>query len=272
MADGPSVKNSFREYAQGVAGGLLFSLPLLYTMEVWAHGVSASPLRLLVGIAATFALLCLYNNFAGIREDHSFAEVLIDSVEEFGIGLALSAAVLFLLGRIGPHTTLSEGFGMIIVQGCTSAIGVSVGTAQLGGDAPERKGEPSLLSQVAIALCGAVLIAANVAPTQEIMLLGVEATPLRILAMLGASLALAAFALGAAAVRGQRDFKGDSALPRLIEGPVVTVAVALVSSGALLWWYGRLGGDGPGAAIAQVVALAVPATLGGSVGRALLQA
>ncbi|MDQ3135846.1 MAG: TIGR02587 family membrane protein, partial [Acidobacteriota bacterium] len=35
------IKKSLQEYARGVAGGLLFSLPLLYTMEVWWMGVVA---------------------------------------------------------------------------------------------------------------------------------------------------------------------------------------------------------------------------------------
>lgn len=29
---------SLQEYARGIAGGLIFSLPLLYTMEVWWAG------------------------------------------------------------------------------------------------------------------------------------------------------------------------------------------------------------------------------------------
>ncbi|HEX4668040.1 MAG TPA: DUF2391 family protein, partial [Chthoniobacterales bacterium] len=35
---GPSIGDSLREYARGIAGGLMFSLPLLYTMEVWWTG------------------------------------------------------------------------------------------------------------------------------------------------------------------------------------------------------------------------------------------
>ncbi len=44
----PPVSNSLREYARGMAGGLMFSLPLLYTMEVWWTGFVAEPMRLLI--------------------------------------------------------------------------------------------------------------------------------------------------------------------------------------------------------------------------------
>ncbi|MCA1627000.1 MAG: TIGR02587 family membrane protein, partial [Acidobacteria bacterium] len=43
-----SVNKSLKEYIRGVAGGLLFSLPLLYTMEVWRMGVVAHPWRLVI--------------------------------------------------------------------------------------------------------------------------------------------------------------------------------------------------------------------------------
>src|SRR5687768_4310411 len=37
-----SITESLREYGRGVAGGLMFSLPLLYTMEVWWAGFNTS--------------------------------------------------------------------------------------------------------------------------------------------------------------------------------------------------------------------------------------
>jgi uncharacterized membrane protein len=52
---------ALREYARGVTGGLLFSLPLLYTMEVWWAGFIARPLHLLVYLLAGFLLLFGYN-------------------------------------------------------------------------------------------------------------------------------------------------------------------------------------------------------------------
>lgn len=100
-----SVSNSLREYARGVAGGLMFSLPLLYTMEVWWAGFVAEPMRLVVYIATVFLLLLGYNHYAGLHHDHCWSEVVIDSVEEMGLGLLLAAAMLFLLGQIELDTT-----------------------------------------------------------------------------------------------------------------------------------------------------------------------
>lgn len=79
------------EYGRGLAGGLLFSLPLLYTMEMWWAGFSVSPKGMLLYVALTFTLLLGYNRYAGMRRDSSWVEVAIDSIEEMGIGLVLAA-------------------------------------------------------------------------------------------------------------------------------------------------------------------------------------
>jgi len=168
----PPVSNSLREYARGVAGGLMFSLPLLYTMEVWRTGFVAEPMRLLIYVAATFVLLLGYNHYAGLHEDACWSEVVIDSVEEMGLGLLVAAGVLFLLGHLETDMSAYEIVGKITVEAMTVGIGISVGTSQLRGDDERAKGgaeasakaEVTFGGQIVIAFCGAMLFAANVAP------------------------------------------------------------------------------------------------------------
>src|ERR1044072_6415082 len=105
------ISKSLQEYSRGIIGGLLFSLPLLYTMEVWWAGFSAHPLHLIFYVLATFALLLGYNYYAGLRHDANWKEVAIDSVEEMGLGLLISAIALALLGRIKLEMTLAEIVG-----------------------------------------------------------------------------------------------------------------------------------------------------------------
>ena len=95
-------KQSLQEYGRGLAGGLLFSLPLLYTMEVWEAGFTMPPHRQLAFLVLALVLLLGYNRYAGLHPDSSWWEVAIDSVEEMGIGLLLSAVVLLLIGRLAP--------------------------------------------------------------------------------------------------------------------------------------------------------------------------
>ena len=85
-----SINQSLKEYARGITGGLLFSLPMLYTMELWWTGFIADPLRLLLYVVVGVFLLLVYNHYVGLRNDNSFIEGLEESVEEMGLGILLS--------------------------------------------------------------------------------------------------------------------------------------------------------------------------------------
>jgi putative integral membrane protein (TIGR02587 family) len=272
----PTTTESLREYARGVGGGFLFSVPLLYTMEVWWAGFTVSPLRLLAGMAAVWVLLCAYNAYAGIRYDSGPAEIAIDSVEELGIGLVLAAVVLLLMGRIDLATAPSEIIGKVVVEGLFVAIGVSVGTAQLSSDDEEHSGSPhaerhTLLTEVALALCGAVLIGANVAPTEEIVVLGAEMTLWQLLGLMGASMVLALMLMFFSQFRGSARFAETRGVVALAQGTFVTYGSALAASVAMLAFFGRFAGQSLLMVTAQAVVLALPATLGAAAGRLLLK-
>ena len=258
-----------------MAGGLLFSLPLLYTMEVWWAGFTLEPVRQLAYVVATFVLLLGYNRYAGLHPDTSWTEVAIDSVEELGLGLLLSAFILFTLDRIGPPQQVDEIIGRIVVEAMTIAIGVSVGTAQLGGEArgPGMSGSDRVTfsGQLVLGCCGAVLFAANIAPTEEVVVLGADMSPLRLIGVALISFSLGAVILHYSDFRGAQRWVRADTLGAALRGTVVTYTVALAVSAAILWVFGRLDNVGLTAIVGQTVVLGLPATLGASAGRLLLQ-
>ncbi|EPX61154.1 hypothetical protein D187_000937 [Cystobacter fuscus DSM 2262] len=276
------VMESLREYGRGIAGGLLFSLPLLYTMEVWWAGFITRPAHLLLYLLGTFVLLLGYNRYGGFRRDVNWSEVFTDSVEELGLGLLVSTAVLFLIGRLTANSSWPEVVGMVTVEAGSVAIGISVGSAQFGGgsggeggkqgdDASKRDAADHVPGQLVIGFCGAVLFAANVAPTEEIVMIAVELTPLRQLGTALLSLLLGGLILY------QLDFTGASRFTRrghlwdVLAGTVITYALALVSGALVLWFFGRFDGNGLSICVAQVVVLGFAGTLGASAGRLLIQ-
>ncbi|HWQ11571.1 MAG TPA: TIGR02587 family membrane protein [Roseiflexaceae bacterium] len=280
QAAGPGVAQSLREYGRGLAGGLIFSLPLLYTAEVWWAGFTLTPWRLLAGLTVTFALLLGYNRFAGLRSDASWVEVAIDSVEELGLGILVSALILALLGRLRPDMPPDEIAGKVVLEALVVAIGVSVGTAQLGeppedevgmDDEPQGPPEVRFGEQLVLAVCGAVLFAINIAPTEEIQIIALEIGPWRLLGLVALSLALGAVILHYAEFSGARRFVRADGPLNALSGAVVTYAVALVVSAAILWFFGRFDGVSPGLCLAQAVVLGMAAALGASAGRLLLQ-
>lgn len=269
-----SLGDSLGEYGRGVAGGLIFSLPLLYTQEVWRAGVVFGPGRLAVGLAATFLLLIGYNRYAGLRSDAGPAEILIDSVEELGLGLLLAALILWLLGQLEGGMAPSALVGRILVAGLLTAIGVSVGTAQLGGDEADSGVEQDeedggLLSLIVLGVCGAVLIAMNVAPTEEVLLIAAEASGARLLGLVALALVLTAVVCFFSDFVGVRRGDDEPGAATILRETIITYGVALAVAAATLWFFQRL--DAPAAAINRIVVLSVPATLGASAGRLLLQ-
>jgi len=274
----PPLSNSLREYARGIAGGLMFSLPLLYTMEVWWTGFVAEPLRLLLYMAAVFVLLLGYNHYVGLHRDASWSEVVIDSVEEMGLGLLVAAGMLFLLGQIELDHLAFEIVGKVTIEAMTVAIGISIGTSQLGGSAEKSKGgaeasaktEVTFEGQLAIASCGAVLFAANVAPTEEILLIATESHLLKLVGIALLSLALTALILYYIEFTGSRRLVRAGSVVVVIVGTAISYAIALTVSAGILWFFGRFD-VALLTCVSQTVVLGLAATLGASAGRLLLQ-
>jgi putative integral membrane protein (TIGR02587 family) len=276
------LRESIEEYGRGIIGGLVFSLPMLYTMEVWWWGFIASPKRLLLFVGATLLLLLAYNRYAGMRRNAVWWEIVVDSFEELGIALVLSTVVLFLLSRIGPEANWQNNLGKIVIEAMVVAIGVSIGTAQLGGRSgrgnqdegmrgDHESDPPDPWSQTVIAFCGATVFAANVAPTEEIAVIGLETSPARLLGLACLSMLVGTVTLFFSGfVRADRYIIKDG--PFWIAFGIVTCyATALISSAMMLWFFGRFDGASPHAMLAMTVALAFPAVLGASAGRLLIQ-
>lgn len=291
--DRRTVCQSLEEYGRGVAGGLLFSLPFLYTMEIWWAGFLIKPAYLLVYMAVTFLLLLGYNRFAGMRRDANFLEVCIDSVEEMGLGLLLAAVVLLLIDQIHPAMTPLEIMGKIVVESMTIAVGVSVGTAQLGANgadaktgletdgkdsadsvaeaAPQHVPPPSTTGQLVLAFCGAILFASNVAPTDEIFEIGTTIPAFKLLGLAGLSLLVGAVVLFFSDFRGaDRQVHRDGSFAMLL-ALVTSYCAALFASALMLWFFQRFDDVPLLIAVAQVIVLAFPAMLGASAGRLLIQ-
>ncbi|WP_162425715.1 TIGR02587 family membrane protein [Pontibacter pudoricolor] len=274
------VSKTLKEYARGITGGLLFSFPLLYTMEVWWAGFSATPLQLLMLVVVTYLLLLGYNRYAGMRPGVSWRSVMIDSVEEMGIGLVLSFAVLLVLNRIQLTDMVlsSEMMGKVIIEAMVVSIGVSIGTAQLGSDIEEEDNEkleeekrPGRLGMIVLAFCGALLIGGNVAPTEEVVMLAVEAEPVHILLMALASLLLSVVVVYFSDFKGTAAKVSDDLLFWLTFDTCVSYLVALLASAFALWFFGRFDNVSFWTAFSQTIVLGVLSSLGASAGRLLIK-
>lgn len=281
-----SIKESTQEYARGIAGGLLFSFPVLFTMEVWWAGYESKPLNLLIMMAVTFVLLLAYNRYAGMRPGVAWKGVVIDSVEEMGIGLLISFAMMLLLRRIDLlEMSVSEVMGKVIVEAMFVSIGVSIGTAQLGESAqepeeekdqklPEKEGikqRSEKMAVAALALCGSIVVGGNVAPTDEVVVIALKAQPYHILIMVVVSCLLSVLVTYFSDFRGTRRDEINSLVYHIIFDTCLCYALALVASAFTLWYFGRFDGLSLWNIVAECVVLGIISSLGASAGRLLIK-
>jgi len=241
-----------------------------------------------VMMLATFLLLLGYNRFAGMHPGTSWKNVVIDSFEEMGIGLVMSFCILLMLNRIQlGENSLDEIMGKVITEAMFVSIGVSIGTAQLGNSAKEEQEEedrePSeaekagidrrsgKVALVVLALCGSIIVGGSVAPTEEVLLIAVEAKPYHILMIALASILLSLI------VCYFSDFKGidrpddQPTLYEIVFETCLTYCTALIASAFVIWYFFGFSDTGFWNILAQCIVLGLIASLGASAGRLLIK-
>lgn len=280
-AGGP-VRTELIDVVRGVSGGMLFGIPLLYTMEVWWVGSSASPKAMLAVLGVGFATVFLLNRTSGFRStrDVRLADALKDSVEGLAIGLVCAFAVLVLFGEIRAGTPRQDALGKIAFEGAPFVIGVGLARHFLrkgrtendddddGDDGGDRRINATL-ADVGATLLGAVFIALNIAPTDEVPMILSAMTPFWLVVMIGSSLLLSyaiVFVAGFSDQEKRRDQPG--VIQRPITETFACYLLALVSSAAMLWFFRRWTFSDPfDLVLRQTIVLGLPATVGGAAGR-----
>src|SRR5690606_26811619 len=90
-----------------MAGALLFSVPMLMTMEMWELGVTMPPLRLALLTAVTLPLLVGLSYFIGFEDTSTILDDVLDAAAAYAVGTVISVAVMFALAII--DATMSPG-------------------------------------------------------------------------------------------------------------------------------------------------------------------
>lgn len=255
---------------RGVAGGVLLGVPLLYTQEVWAHGASVEPLIVLLLLGVAFGLAVALNYYVGFEKGRG-RRPLRDAIIGSGLSLILAALLLLLLDRIQigmPHAIVT---GTIALTAVPIMIGFAIGNAlapREGGKGSERMagGAGDLLA----AAGGAILLALNIAPTEEPILLAGELGWARLGLIVGVSLLLPYLIVFYAEFEGADARRAsDGATQGPLVETLLAYLVAFSLSALLLASFGRTEAL-DSIALSETVVLAFPAALGAALGRMLV--
>ena len=243
-------------------------------MEIWWQSYLVTPGLMVVSVALMFGALVAYAYYGGLHEDKSFFNNVLEAAETLAIGTLLSVVVLKLAGQLPPGIAFDEAFGRIVTESMSVSIGVAIGSSQLGeasdGDGEENEKAGTMWHELALSTLGALLIAVGIAPTEEIVVIAVAASPTAVLVAAALSFLLALGMINYSKFRGSARLEESIFAGGVLGDAVVTYGLALLVAAALLWIGGGVGDFGLGTTVSEVVFLGIATTLGASAGRLLL--
>lgn len=254
---------------------MIFGLPLLMTMEMWWIALYMDRVRLAILLVATVPLLVGLSHYSGFEETFDWLEDAVDACVAFGVGFVTSAVLLWLLGVVGPGMSVEEVVGKITLQAVPASIGALLAQSQFGenesGSGSEGRARIGTYgSQLFLMATGALFLAFNLAPTEEMVLLAYMMHPWQVLGLIALALAAMHGFVYAARFRGQEEAPGQPAWSVFLRYTVVGFAIATLISAYVLWTFGRTDGLGTAAAVTTTMVLAFPAAIGAAAARLLL--
>jgi putative integral membrane protein (TIGR02587 family) len=280
MVHDDSVPETNKDYAIGLGrafgGAVIFAIPLLMTMEMWWLGFSMEPGRLLLFMSINVAILIGLSYFAGFEKTFSWKEDAMDAIAAFGVGVFTSAAMLALLAVITFDMTWSEIIGKVALQSVPASIGAMLGRKQLGGGQDtqaeeERKAEAGYGGELFLMLAGALFMAFNVAPTEEMILIAYQMSPWHTLALGVLSIVLLHVLVYTVGFSGQESRpEGGTFLSTFFHFTLAGYGIALLISFYVLWTFGRTEDVAPTEIASMVVVLGFPASLGAATARLVI--
>ena len=261
------------DVAKGVgraaAGALLFALPIFMTMEVWRLALAMPNTRIALLIIVTVAAAVALSYYYGIRQDSGWREASFDAGIALLVGFAVAGLILWLLSIVGPGLSWRNALSIIALEALPATIGASFARGQLGDSQEAGHQDPTYSHELFFMTAGAAVFAANVAPTEEVVLIAGKISEFAVVALVIVELAVMHAFVYALDFRGGSQHEGAlwSAFARFT---VVGYVIAFAVSTYLLWSFGRFDGTGLLPALMQTVVLCLPASVGAAAARLIL--
>jgi putative integral membrane protein (TIGR02587 family) len=214
-------------------------------------------------------------HFAGFEATRGLRDNLLDGFAAYAVGVIASAAALLLLGIVTIGMPLGEVVGKIAVQAIPASIGAVVARRQLSADEndaeqEEKERRAGYPGQLFLMAAGALFLAFNVAPTEEMMLLGFMMTPGHGIATILVSILLLHAFVYTAGFAGQHDAQDEGPWKSFVKYSIAGYGVALLVSLYVLWTFGRTDGVSLAEVAMMVAVLALPASIGAAIARLIV--
>lgn len=171
----------FRELALGpgraFGGALIFSLPMLMTMEMWDLGFAMERWKAVLLLATSFPMLMFLSHYSGFERTWNWREDVRDFAIAYGVAILTSTCVLGLFGVITIGMSISDVLGKVSLQAIPGALGALLGRSQFGQGAEAGQREETYFGELSVMAIGALYLVLNVAPTEEMVLISYRMGP-----------------------------------------------------------------------------------------------
>ncbi len=286
MADESAKKNSESRtsksfpvcLARAFGGALIFSFPMLMTMEMWQLGFYMDRSRLALFLFLAVPLLVGLSYYDGFEDTLTTKDDIIDAFVAYAVGFAAAAVILFLFGQIEAGMSADEIIGKISLQAMTAALGSMFAQSLLGGDdeskadSDEKRRSANYFGQLFLMIVGAVFLSMSLAMTEEMVLISYQMSDWLSAALAVFTILLMHGFVYAAEFAGHEKHRSpDTAfLSVFLRFTIVGYAIVLLVSFYILWTFGSLDGLGFEEKLKAVIVLGLPAALGASASRLIL--
>jgi putative integral membrane protein (TIGR02587 family) len=269
---------SLTTLARAFAGAILFSFPILMTMEMWALGSSLDGYRLALFILLSFPLLLGLSYFDGFEVTSGLFDDVIDTFVAYAVGFATSAVVLLMFNIVNGTMSADEILGKIALLALPTSLGAVLAQSLLmtddeaGEEADDRQRQATYAGQLFLMTAGAVFLSMSVAPTEEMLLIGFKMTDWHTIAVILLTIAVMHAFIHAVEYSGHSNAlsPNEGEWSVFLRYTVVGYALVLIISFYLLWTFGSLGGMDFTQQMKTTVVLSVPAAFGASASRLIL--
>jgi putative integral membrane protein (TIGR02587 family) len=263
--------NFAADLAHDFGGAIIFSIPLLMTMEMWWLGFYMDRFRLAIFLVFALLLVLGLSYFEGGEE--TFKIEVLDALTACAVGYVVAALMLFLLGIIKPGMSVDEGVGKVALHAVPCSIGAILARRQLGAEAThkEQRRQDQYAGKLFLMGAGAIFLAFQLAPTEEMVLIGYQITGWHAAALAMVSLGVMQAFLCSVEAQGRGSiFSADFFWGVFMRLTIVGYALVLLLSLYVLWTFGRLDGAALPEAIMSILVLGFPAAIGASAARLIL--
>ncbi len=261
------------DLARAFGGAIIFSFPMLMTMENWWLGFTMDRWRFVFFIVLTLPTLVGLSYYGGFEVTFHLFDDMLDAFVAYAVGFVASALMLFLFAVISWDMPLHEVIGKIAFQATTGSLGAMFAQNLLGGEAEEegKRRATRYFGQLFLMGIGAIFLAMSIAPTEEVILIAYQMSEWHTLGLILATLLMMHAFVYAVEFRGQEEIPRNTPPAHVfLRYTLVGYALALLISGYILWTFGRFDGMAVQEIMQTTIVLAFPAALGAAASRLIL--